>query len=273
MSAAFEGQGVMITGGARGMGRSHALRFAREGARVAVLDLARDLPGLTYALGSADDLEQTADECRRLSQGRALAVRADVRSAADVASAVQQVVQAFGQIDILVNNAGITTGYCLAHELAEDAWDRALDINLKGVWLCCKHVTPHLIERRRGKIINIASVAGLVASPGYANYVAAKFGVVGLTKTLALELAPHNINVNCICPGTVDTPFTAADMASYGIPPEQTRAAIAQVHPLGRILEPDDITQAVLWLASEAAGNITGIALPVDAGFTIKPPL
>jgi len=273
MGGRFAGRSVLITGGARGMGRSHALGFAREGASVAVLDLARGVSGLSYPMGTADELERTARDCRDLSGGKSVAVYADVRNAAEVAAAVMNTLEAFGRIDILVNNAGITTGFRLAHELSEDDWDRVVDVNLKAVWLCCKYVIPHLLPQRSGKIINIASVAGLVASPGYANYVAAKFGVVGLTKTLAIELAEYNINVNCICPATVDTPMTAADIVSYGMKVEETREVIAKINPLGRILEPDDITDAVLWLASDAARNITGVALPVDAGYTIKPPM
>jgi len=272
MEKRFSGRVVMITGAARGMGRSHALAFAREGALVTCLDLGQSRPQLYYELSSQSDLEETAEECRRICGQDAIAVYADVRNASQVDTAVKVVIDTFGRIDVLVNNAGITTGGHLAHELSEEDWDKMLAVNLKGVWLCCKYVIPHMIKQRNGKIINISSVAGLEAFPGYVNYVAAKFGVVGLTKTLAIELAEHGINVNCVCPGMVSTPMLDADAASSGITAEEGRVEFVKGHLFQRLIPAEDISRAILWLASEDTTNVTGIALPIDAGFLTRPP-
>lgn len=263
----------MITGAARGMGRSHALAFAREGASVAALDVGKSRPKLAYPLGSQLELEETVTECRNLSSNKAIAVYADVSNASQVKRAVEKTIEELGRIDILVNNAGVTTGAKLAHELSEDDWDKVLAVNLKGVWMCCKYVIPQMIRQKSGKIVNISSISGLIAFPEYSNYVAAKFGVVGLTKTLAIELAEHGINVNCVCPGIVDTALLDADSASYGMTAEEGRAEFVKLHLFQRLIAPEDISRAVLWLASAEADNVTGIVLPVDAGHTTKPPM
>ncbi len=272
MGKRFTQKVVMITGAARGMGRSHALAFAREGAAVAALDIGSDKLRLAYALGSPSELEETVVECQRLSGVPALAVYADVSNAVQVEAEKKKTIGAFGRIDVLVNNAGITTGRHLAHELSEEDWDKIIAINLKGVWLCCKYVIPHMIQQQSGKIINISSVAGLGASPGYANYTAAKFGVIGLTKTLAVELAEYGINVNSVCPGMVGTPMLDADSASYGMTSEQGQVEFVKGHLFQRLIPVEDISNAILWLASDETKNITGVALPVDAGYSIKPP-
>ncbi len=272
MVSRFSGKVVIVTGAARGLGRSHALAFAKEGASVVALDVGSCCTELAYSLSSQEELEGTVDECRSLSGQMALALQADVSNASEVAAAVDKTIQELGRIDILINNAGITTGAQSAHELSEHDWDRMLDINLKGVWLCSKHVIPQMIKQQSGKIVNISSIAGLVAFPQFSSYVASKFGVVGLTKSLAIELAEHDINVNCVCPGIVPSALNDADAVSIGMTVEEGRKEFIKGHLFERLISPEDISSAVLWLSSDEARNVTGIALPVDAGHSSKSP-
>jgi NAD(P)-dependent dehydrogenase (short-subunit alcohol dehydrogenase family) len=272
MEQKFLGKVVLITGAARGMGRSHALAFAREGASVAALDVGKNGLKLAYSLGSQEDLEGTVAECRHSSGQASIALYADVSNPSQVKAAVERTIQELGRIDILVNNAGISTGAQLAHELSVDDWDKVLAVNLKGVWLCCKYVIPQMIKQHSGKIVNISSIAGLMAFSGFSSYVASKFGVVGLTKTLAIELAEHDINVNCVCPGIVPSVLHDADAASFGMTAEEGREEFVKAHLFQRLIPPEDIASAVLWLSSGEARNVTGIALPVDAGHSSKLP-
>ena len=199
------GQVALITGAAHGQGRASALALAREGVQIAALDVARPMTYPGYPMGSVDDLETLARECRALGVD-CLTFAADVRDDVAVSAAVRATADHFGGIDILFNNAGIC-GYGLAHELTEDAWDSMLDINLKGPWIVARHVIPIMIERRRGVIINNASVAGLRGMARLSHYAASKWGLVGLTKSWAIELASYNIRVVALCPTGVNTPM------------------------------------------------------------------
>ena len=268
----FKDRVVIITGAARGIGRAIALAFAQDGARLAALDIGAVKDGLPYALGGRKELAATVETCRQLSGRDAIEVYADVSDAAQVERAVGEVLEQFGRIDILVNNAGISTGEVLAHELTEVAWDTVLAVNLKGVWLCTKYVVPSMIKQRYGKIVNISSIAGIMPFGGYANYTASKFGVIGLTKSLAIELAEHDINVNCVCPGIVPTPLNDSDARSAGYSVDEGRDFFIQGHLFERLIPPEDIANAVAWLASDEARNVTGIVLPVDAGHSTNTP-
>ena len=266
----FRGAVACVTGGARGMGLAHAIGFARAGARVAILDIARDLDDVPYAMSGADDLERARRSIEAAGVD-AVALQADVADETDVARAIATVVDRFGTIDVLVNNAGVNS-IAPVTDLPLAAWDRILDVNLKGTFLCSREVAPVMIARGAGVIINVASGAGFVGVPKQAHYVAAKHGVVGLTKTLALELGASGIRVNAVSPTVVATPHSAGLSAANPGGLEEMKAMYGTFHPLTtcEILAPEDVTAAILWLASDAARYVTGTTLRVDAGFLAK---
>ncbi|NTW01957.1 MAG: mycofactocin-coupled SDR family oxidoreductase [Oscillochloris sp.] len=266
--ADFSGKVAFITGAAHGQGRAVAVALARQGADIAALDLARQLTYPNYRLAERDDLRTLQDEVTALGQ-RALIFAADVRDEAAVAQAVRQTAAELGRIDILFNNAGIAA-YGLAHELSEEQWDAVLDINLKGAWIVAKQVIPLLIAQQSGVIINNSSVAGIRGFGRMSHYTASKWGLTGLTKSLAIELAPHGVRVNSIHPTGVNTPMNDGLAALEGTTPE----AIAE-RSAGNLLpvpwiEPEDVVEAVLFLASSRARFITGTQLVIDAGLLTR---
>ena len=262
------GQVAVITGAAHGQGRASALALAREGVRIAALDIARPMTYPGYPMGSADDLATLARECRALGVD-CVTFAADVRNDAAVSAAVQATVDHFGDIDILFNNAGIC-GYGLAHELTEDAWDSMLDINLKGPWIVARRVIPNMIERRRGVIINNSSVAGLRGMARLSHYAASKWGLVGLTRSWAIELAPYNIRVIAICPTGVNTPMNdGLAMLEGTTPREIAERSAGNLLPMPWI-EPEDVAEAVVFLASSKARAITGSEFVIDAGLLAR---
>ena len=199
------GKVALITGGARGQGRSHALAFAREGADVVICDVVEQLPTAPYPLAAEEDLIETATMVEDLDR-RCVAIKADVRDGEQMQGVVERVVEEFGRVDILLANAGIES-FGKAWELTDEQWDEMIGVNLTGVWQSCKFVVPHMIERRRGVILMTSSIAGLKGLANEAHYCAAKHGVVGLMRSLAIELAPYNVRVNAIHPSSVDTPI------------------------------------------------------------------
>jgi SDR family mycofactocin-dependent oxidoreductase len=255
---------ALVTGAAHGQGRATALALAREGAHIGALDVARQLEYPGYGLGSSEALASTVHDCRALGV-EALPLTADVRDDAALRAAVEQMMAAWGRIDILFNNAGICA-YGLAHELTEEAWDTMLDINLKGAWLVARRVIPHMIAAQRGVIINNSSIAGLRGMGRLSHYAASKWGLVGLTKSWAIELAPHNIRVVSIHPTGVTTPMNDGLAALEGATPRQIAERSA-----GNLLdvpwiEPEDVAAAVVFLASDQARFITGSQFVIDAG-------
>lgn len=264
---------VLITGGSRGMGRDFVLSFARAGAKVAINDLAgRSLgDGVPYETGTADDLERTVADVGDLG-AEVLAVPGDVTREDEVEAMVAAVLERFGRLDVLVNNAGVHSA-AKSWEMSEAQWDRVLDVDLKGPFLCSKHAARHMIAREGpGRIITISSTSGLVGIPEQVGYQSAKHGVIGQVRTLALELAPHEVTVNAVCPTVVDSPMLD-HLVETGKAYFQEVARLcgaSTVFPGLENLEPVDVSHAVQWLASDAARYVTGIALPVDGGFTCK---
>jgi SDR family mycofactocin-dependent oxidoreductase len=270
----FSGQVAFVTGAAHGQGRSHAQHYARHGADVVAVDLNENKDTVPYDLGTSDELAETARMVEDEGQ-QALTVEADVSQEAEVQGAVEEAVDEFGHVDILANNAGIES-IAEATEMTEETWDELVDVNLKGVWLAAKHVGQHFIDRGDGgKIVNTASTSGYSGVPiGNAHYVSAKHGVRGMTKTLALELAEYDVNVNAVAPTAIDTPMVTGMLEAYGDAVlDEGGAALSgpfNVFDPGEMLESKDISEAYMWLSSDAARYVTGITLPVDAGFLAK---
>jgi len=262
------GQAALITGAAHGQGRASALALAREGVRIAALDVARPLAYPGYPMGSSSELDSLAHECRALGVD-CLTFAADVRDDDAVSRAVHAAAEQFGRIDILFNNAGIC-GYGLAHELTEDAWDAMLDINLKGAWLVARRVIPIMIGRRSGVIINNSSVAGMRGMARLSHYAAAKWGLVGLTKSWAIELAPYNIRVIALCPTGVNTPMNDGLAMLEGKTPREIAERSAGNLLSMPWIEPEDVAAAVVFLASRHARSITGSEFVLDAGLLTR---
>ncbi|MBC7619674.1 MAG: SDR family oxidoreductase [Candidatus Saccharibacteria bacterium] len=251
MHSYFDGKVVLVTGGGGGIGRASALAFAKAGARVAVVD--RDVAAGT--------------ETTRLIEttgAQALFIQTDVTQAAQVEAMVAQVVAHFGRLDCAFNNAGIEEEHMRLADCAEDTFDRIMAVNVKGVWLCLKYELAQMLKQGGGSIVNTASVAGLVGAPKMAAYSASKHAVIGLTKSAAVEYGRKKIRVNAVCPAVINTEmFVRAVQADPKVGRAMTRA-----HPVGRIGEADEVAAVVLWLSSDAASFVTGLAHTVDGGLT-----
>lgn len=243
------GKFALVTGASRGIGREIALELARQGANVAV----------NYA-GSEAKANEVVDEIKALGRD-AFTVKCDVANSEEVTEMVKTTVDRFGRLDILVNNAGITRDNLLMR-MKEEEWDDVINTNLKGVFLSTKAVTRQMMKQRVGRIINIASVVGVSGNPGQANYVAAKAGVIGLTKTTAKELASRNITVNAIAPGFITTDMT--DQLS-----EEVKAEMLKQIPLARLGEPKDIAKITAFIASDDSAYITGQTFHVNGGMVM----
>jgi len=269
MPGRVDGKVAIVTGAAHGMGRSHCLVLAREGADIAAVDICRDLPQASYHLAAESELSSVVNEIQALGR-RAIGIRCDVTKGDEVEKMVKRVVDEFGKIDVLVNNVGISGGAPIT-EMTEEYWDFMLAVNLKSQFLCCKYVLPHMMRQQSGKIINIGSISGKEGTTGASAYSAAKGGVHIFTHALAKEVAPYNINVNCVGPGAVNTP-----MLQGGAPRVAERAGIKEEevyeymckghHILGREILQEDVSNAVLFLASEESRNIDGLVIYVDGG-------
>jgi NAD(P)-dependent dehydrogenase (short-subunit alcohol dehydrogenase family) len=250
--ADLDGKVALVTGAAKGIGRASALAFAAEGARVVVADVDDDGGTETVSLV-------------RGAGGEATFVRADVADAGDVQAMVACAVDTYGGLDCAHNNAGVAGGGRPIAEFRDDEWQRVIGIMLTGVYLCMKHEIPRMLERGGGAIVNTASGAGLVGFPGQAAYVAAKHGVLGLTKVAALDYGARGIRVNAVCPGTVRTPMV--DAAVRAMP--ELEEELVRLHPAGRIGEAADVANAAVWLCTDKAAFVLGHALAVDGGYVV----
>jgi NAD(P)-dependent dehydrogenase (short-subunit alcohol dehydrogenase family) len=253
-NGSFKGKVAFVTGAANGIGRAAALAFAREGASVTVADV------------SEQGNKETARMIEQLGR-RALAVTCDVTRAEDVKGALDKTVGAFGRLDAAFNNAGVEQKKLVpTAELEEEEWDRIINIDLRSVFLCMKHEIPLMLKQGGGAIVNTSSGAGIIGIKGNPAYTAAKHGVIGLTRAAALDYAASNIRVNAVCPGYIDTPM----MARFTGGTAEGRARVISEEPIGRMGQPEEIANAVLWLCSDAAAFVVGHALVIDGGQTVS---
>jgi NAD(P)-dependent dehydrogenase (short-subunit alcohol dehydrogenase family) len=258
MPGHLEGKVALVTGGASGIGRATALTFAREGAKLVVADMNEE--------GGQQTVHMITEQ-----GGEAIFVRTDVSQAVEVQALISKAVETYGRLDCAHNNAGISgfgiagDGYTLTTEYPEERWHQVIAVNLTGVWLCMKYEIAQMLTQGGGTIVNTASAAGLVGGRGMSAYVASKHGVVGLTKTAALEYAQQGIRVNCVCPGWIQTPMTARGLSD----PEQ-KAQIVAREPIGRVGTPEEVAETVVWLCSDAASFVTGHAMSVDGGLVAQ---
>jgi NAD(P)-dependent dehydrogenase (short-subunit alcohol dehydrogenase family) len=267
----LEGKVAIVTGGARGNGLAAARCMAEEGADIVIADICENMPTIPYDLSTSETMAEAVKGIENLGR-KALGIKCDVRKASDVEAMVKQVLDTFGKIDILVNNAGNSSMMPVA-EMDEETWDEVLDTHLKGTFLCSKYVVPHMIDQHSGKIVNISSVGGQRGFGLGAHYCAAKHGIIGFNKSLAMEVADHNINVNVVCPGTVWTDMMQGIAAFFGMEGDEAKEQFFAGHLIkDRELVPEDIGRAVLWLVTDESKNITGNLITVDQGWTAAAP-
>ena len=244
---------ALVTGASSGIGRATALAFAQNGAKLVL----------------ADVLEEGANQTLRMIEemGRpCISVRCDVSKESDVKETLRRTLETFGRIDCAFNNAGIEGKQAFTAEATEENWDRVIDINLKGVWLCMKYEIPQMLKQGSGTIVNCSSIAGVVGFPGLSAYVASKHGVIGLTQSAALEYAQSKLRVNAVCPGVIQTPMV--DRLVHG--EAQVRDELISKEPIARVGKPEEIAAAVLWLCSEQSSFVTGHPLVVDGGWVAQ---
>jgi NAD(P)-dependent dehydrogenase (short-subunit alcohol dehydrogenase family) len=268
MKLNLEGKVAFITGAAHGQGRATALALASEGVHIAAFDIAKQLTYPQYSLGSEDDLQTLKNACEKAGV-HCLVHKGDVRLDVDITKAVNATLEKFGKIDILFNNAGICA-YGLAHELGEDEWDSMLDINLKGAWMVARRIMPVMIAQKNGVIINNSSVLGLRGANRLCHYVASKWGLTGLTKSWAIELAQYNIRVISLHPTGVNTPMNDGLASMEGMTPKEIAERSA-----GNLIdvpwvEAADVANAVVFLVSDAARYVTGSEFVLDAGLLTR---
>lgn len=250
MDKSFQNKVALVTGGSSGIGRAAAIAFAQRGAKVVIADVVEDKEAVT--INAVKD-----------AGSEAYFIQCNVASDADVKAMIEQIVKTHGRIDFAFNNAGVEGLMAKVQDCEESNWDKVIDVNLKGCWLCMKYEIPQMLKQGGGAIVNCSSVAGLMGFATLPAYVASKHGMVGLTKSAALENAQSNIRINAVCPGVITTPMM--ERITHG-----DRAAEEQyekTEPMGRFGRPEEIAEAVVWLCSDAASFVTGIAMPVDGGW------
>lgn len=246
----FEGKVVIVTGGGYGIGRAACLAFARDGAKVVVADV--DVKSSEETVGLIKE-----------AGGEAVIIKTDVSHEVEVEALINKTVEIYRRLDCAFNNVGIHKTFISTIDFTQEDWNQMIDINLKGIWLCMKYEIPQMLKQGKGAIVNTSSVAGLIAAPSNPAYPASKHGVVGLTKSAAIEFARKGIRVNCICPGPTTSTRMHEELTAIALD------AIEKMHdkvPMGRTAEPREIAEAAVWLCSDKASYITGHALPIDGG-------
>ncbi|MGW5382410.1 mycofactocin-coupled SDR family oxidoreductase [Nocardia sp. NPDC003963] len=277
MSQEFQGRVALVTGAARGQGRAHALAFAERGADIVICDRCEDNAALDYPLGTRAELDRTAELVAAFGR-RCVSVRADTSDRAAMDELVRRAEDELGSVDIAVANAGVT-GVAPIGEHTSELWHEVIGSNLTGVFNTLAAVTPGMISRKYGRIITTSSMMGRGASPAMAAYVASKWGVIGMTKSLAMELAAHNITVNSVAPGNIATPMVQNESMYRRFRPDLTDptwedvapilAGLTHLQPVAA-LDPAEVSRVVLFLAAEASAHLTGMVFPVDAGAGAK---
>jgi NAD(P)-dependent dehydrogenase (short-subunit alcohol dehydrogenase family) len=270
------GKVVLVTGAARGLGRAIATACAREGADLVLSDVCHDIAGVPYSLGSRSQLDHTAALCRETGAA-VLVEEADVRSSEAVRHVLTSATGRFGGVDSVVNNAGVAAPSGKpVHAITEDEWSLMIDIDLTGAWRVIREAGVAMCARRGGSIVNVASTAGLVGYRHFAGYVAAKHGLIGLTRAAALDYAPSKVRVNAVCPGSVrDVPeFEGVMLAEIAraleVPVDEHEKTFVEAQPMNSLIEPADVAAAVVYLVSDEARQVTGSVLSVDGGFTAR---
>lgn len=254
MARWFEGKVALVTGGGSGIGRASAVAFDREGAKVVVVDI------------SVEGGQETVRMIKEAG-GEAVFIRTDVSRSAEVEAMINKVIETYGHLDYAHNNAGIEEKEPVPMaDCTEENWDRTININLKGVWLCMKYEIPQMLKQGSGAIVNTASVGGLVGIAGRPSYGASKGGVIQLTRVAALDYATQGIRVNAVCPGVIRTPMVERMIANS----PKAEEVYATSQPIGRMGRPEEVAEAVVWLCSDAASLVTGLIMPVDGGWTTK---
>lgn len=251
METSFTNKVAIVTGGSFGIGRATALAFSKKGAKVVIADWAEDNETLNLIKDAG---------------GEAIFVKCDVSKASDVKAMVEKAISAFGRLDYAFNNAGIEGVMAPVQDCSEENWDKTIGVNLKGIWLCMKYEIPEILKQGKGVIVNCASIAGLVGYSGLPAYAASKHGVIGLTKTAALECAKLGIRVNAVCPGAIKTPMIDRLTGKK----KEVEDQFAAMEPIGRLGQPEEVANAVTWMCSDEASFITGHAMAVDGGWTAQ---
>jgi NAD(P)-dependent dehydrogenase (short-subunit alcohol dehydrogenase family) len=251
MEQIFQNKVAIVTGGSFGIGRAAAIAFAARGAKVAIGDWAEDSETL---------------KAIKSNGGEAIFVKCDVSKDVDVKNLVTKTLSQFGRLDFAFNNAGIEGSSAPTHECSEENWDKTIGVNLKGVWLCLKYEIMQMLKTGGGAIVNNASIAGLVGFTNIPAYVASKHGVIGLTKNAALEYAKAKIRVNVVCPGVIKTPM----IDRFTGKSKEVEKQFENMEPVGRLGQPEEVAEAVMWLCSDASSFVTGDAIPVDGGWTAQ---
>jgi len=251
METTFTNKVAIVTGGSFGIGKATAIAFAKKGAKVVIADWVED--------------SETTNAVKAFG-GDAIFIKCDVSKTADVKAMIEKTIATFGRLDYAFNNAGIEGSNGTTQECTEENWDKTIGVNLKGIWLCMKYEIPEILKQGNGVIINCASIAGLVGFPGLPAYVASKHGVIGLTKTSALECAKLGIRVNAVCPGAIKTPMIDRITGNK----KEVEEKFAGMEPIGRLGQPEEVANAVLWLCSDEASFVTGHAMAVDGGWVAQ---
>jgi len=251
MEQIFQNKVAIITGGSFGIGKATAIAFAKRGAKIVIADWVEDNETLNAIKAEGGDV---------------IFIKCDVSKDADIKMMLDKTIASYGRLDYAFNNAGIEGIMAPTADCTEENWDKTMNVNLKGIWLCMKHEIPHMLKAGKGAIVNCASIAGLVGSPGLPAYVASKHGVVGLTKTTALEYAKAGIRVNAVCPGAIKTAMIDRITGNK----KEVEDQFAAMEPIGRLGQPEEVAEAVIWLCSDGASFVTGQALGVDGGWVAQ---